>query len=253
MRLERVRLFLVASYPVVRVGLAELLRTREEIAIVGEADSITDAVAQLRANTPDVVLIDPDGPDTNLWASAAAAEVCTNRVLLFTGATDPVTCVRAVELGASGVVSKSEPGDVVCRAIIKVHAGELWLDRAQTATVLAHVMRRGQDPEATKIDSLTRREREIVAKVGEGLKNVAIAERLFISEATVRNHLTSILSKLVLSDRFELAVYAFRHRLVEDVETGPPRPERPFPDYARPSLHRSTDRPRRRRPAPAPG
>jgi DNA-binding CsgD family transcriptional regulator len=75
-------------------------------------------------------------------------------------------------------------------------------------------MRRRDEPEAPKIRSLTKREREIVLLIGEGLRNVAIANQLFISEATVRNHLTSILSKLELSDRFELAVYAFRHGLV---------------------------------------
>ena len=97
-----------------------------------------------------------------------------------------------------------------------MHAGEIWLDRANTAEVLVRVARRRrtEDLEGAKIATLTRREHEIIALVGEGLKNRLIAVRLFISEATVRNHLTSILDKLGLSDRFELAVYAYRVGLV---------------------------------------
>ncbi len=96
------------------------------------------------------------------------------------------------------------------------HGGEVWLDRTITARVFAGIAQRrfARDAEAEKIASLTRREHEIITLVGEGLKNAAVAERLFVSEATVRNHLTSILSKLELTDRFELAVYAFRHGLV---------------------------------------
>ena len=118
-----------------------------------------------------------------------------------------------IELGATGLVLKNERPEVLMKAIRKVHGGEVWLDRTITARVLARIARRRhtQDAEAEKIASLTRREHEIIALVGEGLKNGAIADRLFVSEATVRNHLTSILSKLGLSDRFELAVYAFRH------------------------------------------
>ena len=83
--------------------------------------------------------------------------------------------------------------------------------------------RRAEDVEGAKIDALTKREHEVIALVGEGLKNAAIAERLFISEATVRNHLTSIFDKLDLSDRFELAVYAFRHGLVQPPQHVPVR------------------------------
>ena len=90
---------------------------------------------------------------------------------------------------------------MLIKAIGKVHEGEVWLDRTITAAVLARMTRRRHDGdvEAVKIATLTRREHEIIALVGEGLKNAAIAERLFVSEATVRNHLTSILDKLGLS------------------------------------------------------
>jgi DNA-binding NarL/FixJ family response regulator len=116
-----------------------------------------------------------------------------------------------------GLVLKDKAAEVLIKAIETVHSGEVWLDGSLTASVISEISSvdksRRPDPEAEKIRSLTGREREIVGLVCEGLKNKHIADRLFISEATVRNHLTSILSKLGLSDRFELALYAYRHHL----------------------------------------
>jgi DNA-binding NarL/FixJ family response regulator len=118
-------------------------------------------------------------------------------------------------------VLKNEGPEVLIKAIRKVFAGEVWLDRTNSAAVLVRIARRQhtEDIDAAKIATLTRREHEIITLVGEGLKNGAIAQRLFVSEATVRNHLTSILDKLSLSDRFELADYAFRQGLVRYPDT----------------------------------
>lgn len=236
---ERVRVVLLAHWPVVRAGLRRLLEQHEDVEVVAEYCSTAEALNG-RARC-DVIVVDPDCEEISLRAVSALAAVCESRILVFTSATDPRVCTRAIELGAAGIVSKDAAASVVVRAVLKVHAGELWLDRAKTAAVLSRAMRKGRDPESAKIDSLTRREREIVALVGEGLRNSGIAERLFISEATVRNHLTSILSKLELADRFDLAVYAFRHELIPSLDT--PRPAgTAFPaDLARP-----------RRPVPVP-
>lgn len=210
---ERVRVLLLAKQPVVRAGLRRLLEHNDSLQVVGEAECTSEAVALAQRESADVVLVDPDCDEVSLRAVSALSQG-ESRILVFTSATDGRVYARAVELGAAGVVCKDQPATMVLRAIEKIHAGELWLDRARTAAVLSHAIRRRQDPEVLKIGSLTKREREIVALVGEGLRNAAIAERLFISEATVRNHLTSILSKLELADRFDLAVYAFRHELV---------------------------------------
>jgi len=210
------RLLILAAYPVVRAGLRHLLQNREGLEFVTEADCSARAVSITATERPDVVLVDPDGEGTKLEAVSILTEATVGPILLFTGDTDPQVHSRAIQLGASGVVLKQQPAELLGRAVERVAAGELWIDRAKTATMIANaVRRRRQDPEAIKIGTLTKREREIVALVAEGLRNTAIAERLLISEATVRNHLTSILSKLGLSNRFELAVYAFRHELVE--------------------------------------
>src|SRR2546425_888815 len=122
---------------------------------------------------------------------AAAAGV---RIVIFTGVDDPALQRHAVSLGAMGVVSKDKAPEVLLQAITKVHAGQAWLERTMMADVLGEMTRtrRAQqlDPEVTKIATLTPRERAIIALLGEGLKNRQIAERLCLSEITVRHHLT---------------------------------------------------------------
>jgi DNA-binding NarL/FixJ family response regulator len=116
-----------------------------------------------------------------------------------------------------GLVTKDEPTEVLLQAIAKVHAGEVWLERRLLASVLCEITRNSEvrpvDPEALKIAALTGREREVIALVGQGYKNRHIANQLYIAEATVRHHLTSIFAKLQVTDRLELVIYAYRHGL----------------------------------------
>jgi DNA-binding NarL/FixJ family response regulator len=124
----------------------------------------------------------------------------------------------AIRRGAMGIVLKQQAADLLLKAIRKVHAGEVWIDRSMMGSVLDDVRserQQGSNSEATKIASLTPREREVVALVSEGLKNKLIGERLYISETTVTHHLSSVFSKLEVSDRLELIIYAFRHGLAK--------------------------------------
>jgi len=120
---------------------------------------------------------------------------------------------RAVGAGVHGVVAPQQPPAVLMKAIQKVHAGEAWVERSRVAGLLQQAAR-WQDPARGPAGTLTRRELEIVQLVGEGLRNQDIGRRLFISPATVRNHLSSIFEKLGVADRLGLAVYAFRNGLV---------------------------------------
>ncbi len=138
------------------------------------------------------------------------------RILILTGLRDSESLRRAVRLGASGIVQKEAAAEVLLMAIERVRAGEVWLDRSITASLIAEISQGGenrQDPEAARIGSLSAREREVITLIGEGLSNKRIAERLSISEITVRHHLTSIFAKLEVSDRLELLVYAYRNKL----------------------------------------
>ena len=227
---NQIHVGVLAAHPVVRFGLRQILASEADVIILHEAASADEAVPLMAPQLPDVVILDPDSDDVTLHAITQLNEAGMSRVLVFTAVTDPKVHRRAFELGAFGVVQKDQSVDTLVRAIRTLHAGEAWLERVQTANLL-NAIRRRRDPEEIKIDSLTKREREVITLVGHGLNSVDIGARLFISEATVRNHLTSILGKLELSNRFELAVYAFRNRLVElqPAEPMSPRANAPSP------------------------
>jgi two-component system, NarL family, nitrate/nitrite response regulator NarL len=215
-----IRIVLVGDLFLVRAGLRHLLEA-SGVSLVGEG-TCDEAVSVVQRERPDIVLVDLD--------SRSDVFGCLERLLALQEAGRMIALSDGrlpdhsmlVEFGVMGLVLKSEQPGVLIKAISKVHAGEIWLDRLNTAEVVGRLTRRRQveNLESVKIASWTKREHEIIALVGEGLKNPAIAQRLFISEATVRNHLTSILDKLGVSDRFELAVYAFRHGLVRYAAQG---------------------------------
>jgi DNA-binding NarL/FixJ family response regulator len=219
-----IRVLLVDDHAVVRAGLRMLIESQPGLSVVGEAAKRADALAIAAREHPNIILLDLDlGGDSGLDLLPDLLTTATqSRVILLTGMRDPQAHHRAVLLGAMGVVLKEQAAEVVVKAIEKVHAGEVWLDRSMTARVLAEMSRtrtaKETDPEAIKIASLTEREREVIPLIGEGLKNKQIGDRLCISEATVRHHLTSIFSKLGVSDRLELVIYVYRYGLAK-----PPR------------------------------
>ena len=219
----RIGVLLAESQPLIRDALRALLAGMERIDVVGDVGVATDILTMVGLRRPDVVVLAIDGSDVSgfgfLQELPRIAECA--RVVVLTSEAQVALHARAVELGAMGVVTKNQVGQVLAKAIEKVHAGEIWLDRTQTATVVNRLTRRryDEDPELARIDTLTPRERQIVALVAEGLRNKDLAERLGISEATARNHLTSILDKLQLTDRFHLAVYAYRRGLVSCPQT----------------------------------
>ena len=187
--------------------------------VVGEASNRADAFAVATQNPPDVFILDLDLNDENGgdFLPELISTFKSARVLVVTGSTDANEHLRVIQAGAMGLVLKEQASAVLLTAIEKLHSGEAWLTGSLTAAVLSRIGTDG-DPEKQKIASLTKREREIIVLVAQGCKRSEIAEKLFLSETTVRNHLTSILAKLELNDRFELAFYAFRHRLAK-----PPR------------------------------
>jgi len=213
-----VKVLIVESQRLFREALAALLGTSRGLTVVAVEDVPADLVDIVGTHAPDVMLISLHGWGERELAlvEKLAAVTERTRVLLVTAAIDPRLQARAIELGAMGVVLTVHSTETLVKAVLKVHAGELWLDRAQAADVVSRLTRKRSvdDPEAAKIASLTPRERQVVTLVTEGLKNADIAERLSISEATARNHLTSVLDKLELNNRFQLAVYAFRKGLV---------------------------------------
>ena len=214
-----IRVFLVDDHPVVREGLRMLLATADDLKVVGGASSVQEAFAALSSAPADVVVLDLDlgGRDGLELLPALSARAPDTRVLVLTGIRDRERHRAVLSSGAHGVVLKDKPPELLLKAIRRVHAGELWFDRAtmEVAVQRAVSLERARAPEREKITALTPREKQIVSLIGEGLKNTEIAARLGIGEKTVRNHLTIIFDKLGVSDRLELAVYAYRQGLAQ--------------------------------------
>jgi two-component system, NarL family, nitrate/nitrite response regulator NarL len=216
-----IRILLIEDHVMVRTALRMVLENGPKLQVVGEAGTPSEALAVAAREQPDVILLDLNldgisGLDLlpELLTTADAA-----RVLILTGVSDPDLHRQAVSLGAMGLVLKGKNIEMLLQAIEKVHLGEVWLEPMLIANVLSDMARKNgrkqSYPEEAKIATLTAREREVIRLIGEGLRNKQIAQRLCISETTVRHHLTSIFSKLGVTERLELVIYAFRHGLAQ--------------------------------------
>jgi two-component system, NarL family, nitrate/nitrite response regulator NarL len=216
-----VRILIVDDHGIMRAGLRMLLESQPGFAVVGEASTCADALALATGTQPDVIVLDLDLGGENAVESIPTLLriVPETRILVLTGVRDPEVHRQAIRHGALGLVFKEKAVETLLQAITKVRAGEVWLEPTMIARVLGDLTRPQPAPqaseEAIKIARLTEREREVITLVGEGLRNRHISERLYISEATVRHHLTAIFAKLDVSDRFELAIYAYQHGLAK--------------------------------------
>lgn len=216
---KEIRILLIDDHAVVRTALRIVLQSRPGLKMIGEAGNREEALAMISSQQPDIILLDLDlGGESGLSLIPELMEKSAHsRIIVLTGLRDPEMHHHAVKLGAMGVVQKENAVDVLINAIERVSAGEAWLDPSLMARVLSEVSPAGKskkvNPEAEKIATLSEREREVLMLISEGLKNREIAERLFISEWTVRHHITSIFSKLDVSDRVDLILYCYRHGL----------------------------------------
>ena len=213
---------LVDDHAVVRAGLRMLIESHPGMRVVGEAGNDDDALALVAEQQPEIVVIDFDLDSASGLALLAELRQIAPRspVLVLTGLHDNETHRRALRLGAMGLVMTTDEAEVLLKAIQRVHAGEIWISPQMLGQVLHDCLTTGPPPaalesESAKIAALTPREREVLALIADGLKNRQIADRLFISETTVRHHLTSIFGKLGVADRLALVLYAFRHHLVK--------------------------------------
>jgi DNA-binding NarL/FixJ family response regulator len=215
--IKNIRLLLIDNQAIVRSGVRMLIERQPGLEVVAEIENHAESVAVAAREQPDVILLAiNEESDLKLLPDLLTA-ANQSQVLILTDLRDPTLHQRAVCQGAIGVVLKDAPTETFIKAIEKVSNGEAWLNRSMTANVLAKLVRANGELEleTAKISTLTKREREIITLIGEGLKNKQISARLFISEATVRHHLTSIFDKLNVSDRLELIIYAFRHNLTK--------------------------------------
>ncbi|MGH9813062.1 MAG: response regulator [Candidatus Acidiferrales bacterium] len=211
---ENITVLVADDHAIFRDGLRQLLEAEDDITVVGEARTGAECVALAQRLKPAVVLLDLkmspiDGLEVLTQLQGAGVE---SRPIVLTASEDEQDYVEAVRRGARGIVLKAAASDRLLEGIRKVHRGEMWIDQR----VAADVMKAMSDPRpVTRAEraQLTAREQEIVSLVAQGFRNKEIADKLSISEQTVKNHLHNIFDKLGVSDRLELALYAIHHKI----------------------------------------
>jgi DNA-binding NarL/FixJ family response regulator len=213
----RIRVVLADDHPIVRDGLRKLLSLEDDIDVVGEASDGREVLQIVQQNEPDVVLLDLRMPNLDGLSALQALQQMNKkaRVIVLTASEDKNEFVQAMKLGCSGIVLKQTSPELIVKSIRKVFAGEIWLDSHTTAAVMRQFAAPGEviGGKGRERSPLSAREREIVSLVAQGYKNKEMAEKMFISEQTVKNHLHNIFDKLGVSDRLELALYAIHKGL----------------------------------------
>lgn len=215
--MQKQRVLIVDDHEVVRLGLKALLDHHPQFEVIGEADDARDALEQVARLSPDTVLMDIRLPGAS---GIEACEEITRRfpntkVIMLTSYAEDEMLFSAIRAGASGYVLKQIQGEDLIHALEAVGRGEALLDPAVTQRVFQEVRRAVKEEEASAFANLSQQEKHVLILVSEGKTNREIAKSLFLGEGTVRNYVSSILSKLSVSNRAEAAAYAVEHNLRE--------------------------------------
>jgi two-component system nitrate/nitrite response regulator NarL len=215
-----IRILIADDHPIVRDGLRKLLALEDDLEVVGEANDGCEVLDRVQELDPDVLLLDLRMPNLDGLSALQTLQQTNKRtkVIILTASEDKNEFVQAMKLGCSGIVLKQTAPELIVKSIRKVNGGEIWLDSHTTAAVMRQFAAPGDlaasgSGKTRERSPLSQREREIVQLVAQGYKNKEMAEKMFISEQTVKNHLHNIFDKLGVSDRLELALYAIHKGL----------------------------------------
>ena len=211
------RILLVDDHEVVRLGLKALLDRHPNFEVIGEAGSAREALEQVANLQPDIVVMDIRLPGTS--GIEACEEIVQRfpdtKVIMLTSYAEDEMLFSAIRAGASGYILKQIGGEDLVHALFAVGRGEALLDPAVTQRVFQEVRKAVKDEEASAFSHLSQQEKHVLLLVSEGKTNREIAKALFLGEGTVRNYVSSILSKLGVNNRAEAAAYAVEHNLRE--------------------------------------
>ena len=216
---KEIRVMIVGDFLIFRSGLKMLLETEKSITVSGEAADLTEAAKLINKIKPDILLIDSDQIDKNNFTAFLTSQTNYIPTIILTNSINAQTHQKYLLLGIDGLVSKEQNAEILFHAIKRVSDGDVYFDRKlMSETIKQLVNEKKMIPErsyAYNNAALTDREQEVLTLLCRGMKNRTISEKLFITETTVRHHLTSIFEKLKVNSRLELVVHAFREKLVE--------------------------------------
>lgn len=216
--IQPIRVFIIEGHSILMWGLKQLIKSHEPaMQVVGSTNKIADTIAVLAASSPDVILLDLHLSCDEKCDIQRLVTETSAKVLVMTRNYNQLEQDAAILDGARGVLGRDATPEEFLDAITKVYQGQLWLDRVATGRIFVALSRQAAaesiDAQRSKIATLTEREKKIVTCIFDNSGDSAktIAGKLFISESTLRNHLTSIYGKLSVSNRFELISYALKN------------------------------------------
>jgi DNA-binding NarL/FixJ family response regulator len=221
----KIRIAIADDHPIFRDGLCRLLSLEDDLEVVGQVEDGLHVSEVLQQCDPDILLLDLNMPGLNGLAALERLQTASSptRVIVLTASDNQHEFVQALKLGCCGIVSKQAATKLLIDSIRRVNAGEMWLDSNTAASVIrrfavnqeSHPPQKASPVPPRELERalLSPREDQIVSLVAQGLKNKEIAEKMFITEQTVKNHLHNIFDKLHVTDRLELALYFVARRL----------------------------------------
>lgn len=208
-----IRLLIADDHHVVRRGLVFFLKTQKDIEIVGEAKNGREAVQLVKDLQPDVVLMDLVMPEMDGIQATREIKQCLPKteIMMLTSFSDQDHVIPAIEAGAAGYQLKDIEPDELVASIRKLVNGENTLHPKATNHLLARISK--SDPSPHEVHKLTRREKDVLLELTKGKSNKEIASALYITEKTVKTHISNVFTKLEVSDRTQAALYAVKHGL----------------------------------------
>ena len=208
-------ILIVDDHEIVRQGLRTLLSRQPDFQIVGEAGSVAEAIKEASATSPDVVLMDlrlPDGSGIEACRDIRSLNPDT-KIIMLTSYSEDKAVLDSIMAGASAYLLKQIDSRALISALEHVHQGESLLDSAVTRSVMEKVRHSISHPQGSGDSVVSAREEQVLALIAEGNTNREIAEKLYLSEKTIKNYVSGILDKLNMSRRAEAAAYYVRRQI----------------------------------------
>ena len=215
MKNKNITIFLVDDHELIREGIKQLLELEDNIDVIGQAGNGEEAIEKILEYRPDVVLLDINMPKMNgIDVLRRLKDLGANsKIIMLTIHKDREYLLEAMKIGADGYVLKDTDAEGLLRAIRAVKNDKTYIQPSIASLLVEDVNSIEFNEDDIKIESLTKREYEVLTLIAEGLSNKDIANKLYISEKTVKNHVSSILKKLEVNDRIQAAIFAFKNNI----------------------------------------
>ncbi|NLW40317.1 MAG: response regulator transcription factor [Tissierellia bacterium] len=210
---EKISLMIADDHVLMRQGLKQLLELEEDIAVIAQSGDGEETVKKALEYNPDVILLDINMPSMNgIEVLRRLKDLGTvSKIIMLTIHEDREYLFETMKIGADGYVLKDSDADSLIKAIRDVNMGKTYIQPSIASMLVEGLEEKDSNKELDKIRQLTKREYEVLSLIAEGLSNKDIADKLFISEKTVKNHVSSIFKKLDVNDRIQAAIFAFKN------------------------------------------